>query len=336
MFKSLSKLIKAIGLLIISLMIGITGFHWIEGYSFIDALYMCVITISTVGFSTVRELSEAGKVFISFYIIFNLFVLAYGLSVITSYIFEGGLRSIVQKFKTNQEIRKMKNHVIVCGYGRNGSKACAELMQNGKDFIVIENNQETIDMVPADKDIHVIHGDATMEEVLQQAGVDKADYVITTLARDSDNVYITLTAKEFNPSIKVISRASDILSGKKLVTAGAYKVIMPDLLGGLHMAQLITKPYVIEFLELLNGVGNENLTLEEITYSQLKKDFRDKTISDLHIRNNTGVTVIGFKNRGKFFFNPGPETRLVDETIIIVVGDEKQLDRFKEQYMKGN
>ena len=102
------------------------------------------------------------------------------------------------------------------------------------------------------------------------------------------------------------------------------------------MAQLITKPYVIEFLELLNGVGNENLSLEEITYSELKVEFRDKTIADLHIRNTTGVTVIGFKNRGKFFFNPGPETKLVDETIIIVVGDNKQLDKFKGHYMKGS
>jgi voltage-gated potassium channel len=321
-------------LLIISLVIGITGFHWIEGYSFTDAFYMCVITISTVGFSTVRELSAGGKIFVSLYIIFNLFVLAYGLSVITSYIFEGGLRSILHKYKTNQGIRKMKNHVIVCGYGRNGSKACAELLQNKKDFIVIENDPEVISLFPHDKDIHFIHGDATMEEILQQAGVDRAEYVITTLARDSDNVYITLTAKEFNPSVKVISRASDILSGKKLARAGAFRVVMPDVLGGLHMAQLITKPYVIEFLDLLNGVGNESLSVEEITYSELKKEFRDKTIADLHIRNNTGVTVIGFKNRGKFFFNPGPETMLVDDTIIIVVGDDVQLDKFRRHYMK--
>lgn len=230
----------------------------------------------------------------------------------------------------------MKNHVIVCGYGRNGSKACAELLQNKKDFIVIENDPEVLSLIPPDKEIHFIHGDATMEEVLQEAGVDRAEYVITTLARDSDNVYITLTAKEFNPSVKIISRASDILSGKKLERAGAFKVIMPDVLGGQHMAQLVTKPYVIEFLDLLNGVGNENLTLEEITYSELKKEYRDKTISDLHIRNNTGVTVIGFKNGGKFFFNPGPETRLVDDTIIIVVGDELQLEKFKEHYIQGS
>ena len=321
-------------LLLLSLLIGITGFHIIEGYNITDAFYMSVITISTVGFATVQNLSAGGKIFVSLYIVFNLVVLAYGISVITTYIFEGGLRNILRKFKSDQEIRKMKHHVIVCGYGRNGAKACSELMQNAKNFIVVENNSETFNQILPNKGIHAVLGDATLEETLKQAMVETADYIITTLPRDSDNVFISLTAKELNPSIKIISRASDPHSEKKLERAGVDNVIMPDVLGGLHMAQLITKPYVIEFLELLNGIGEYKLRLEEISYLELKEEFRDKTIAELHIRKVTGVTVVAFKKKEQFFFNPGPETKLVEDTIMIIVGEEGQLDRFKYQYLR--
>ncbi len=334
MFRNIRKLIQAIVLLIISLVAGILGFHLIEGYNLSDAFYMSVITISTVGFSTVGALTEPGKIFVSFYIVFNLVVLAYGISVITTYIFEGGLKNIIRKYKFDQEIRKMKNHVIVCGYGRNGSRACSELMQNAKNFIVIENNSEIYNQIPPDMGIHAVHGDATLEETLKQAMVETADYIITTLPRDSDNVFISLTAKELNPSIRIISRASDTHSEKKLKRAGVDKVIMPDVLGGLHMAQLITKPYVIEFLELLNGIGEYKIRLEEISYSELKEEFRDKTIAELHIRKVTGVTVVAYKNKGQFSFNPGPETKLVEDAIIIIVGEEGQLDRFKYQFLR--
>ncbi len=334
MFRNIRKLIQAILLLILSLVIGILGFHLIEGYNLTDAFYMSVITISTVGFSTVGALTESGKIFVSFFIIFNLVVLAYGISVVTMYIFEGGLRNILRKYKFDREIRKMKNHVIVCGYGRNGARACSELLQNAKNFIVIENNNETYSQIPPDKGIHAMLGDATFEETLKLAMVETADFIITTLPRDSDNVFIALTAKEMNPSIKIISRASDPHSEKKLERAGVDKVIMPDILGGLHMAQLITKPYVIEFLELLNGIGEYKLRLEEITWSELKEEFRDKTIAELHIRKETGVTVVAYKNKEQYSFNPGPETKLIKDTIIIIVGEEGQLDRFKYHFLR--
>jgi voltage-gated potassium channel len=329
-------LLKALGLLVLSLIIGVAGFHLIEGYSITDSLFMAVITISTVGYTTINPLSHEAKIFVSIYIIFNLVVLAYGVSVITSYIFEGGLKNIIRKFKKDQEINRMKNHIIVCGYGRNGSKACSELLQNKRQFVVIEKNQEIIDHISPDAGIHVIAGDATLEEVLKSARVEDASFMITTLPKDSDNVFITLTARELNPDIKIISRASDPTSEKKLGRAGADKVIMPDVLGGLHMAQLITKPYVIEFLDLLNGLGDSNLDLEEISYEMLKLEFNDKSIAGLNIHKMTGATVIGYKDKVRFTFNPGPETVLTPGSIMIVAGNDGQLKKFRSSYLKDN
>jgi voltage-gated potassium channel len=336
LIRSVRKLLKAFGLLVLSLIIGLAGFHLIEGYTIADSFFMAVITISTVGYTTIHPLSHAGKVFVSVYIIFNLIVLAYGVSVITSYIFEGGLKNIIRKFKIDQEINRMKNHIIVCGYGRNGSKACSELLQNKKQFVVIEKNQEIVDHISPDSGIHVIAGDATLEEVLKMAKVENASYMITTLPRDSDNVFITLTAKELNSAIRIISRASDPTSEKKLERAGADKVIMPDVLGGLHMAQLITKPYVIEFLDLLNGLGDNKLDLEEISSEMLKFEFNRKTIAELNIHKMTGATVIGYKDKTRFTFNPGPETMLSEGSVMILAGNKEQLEKFRSAYLGGH
>jgi voltage-gated potassium channel len=298
---------------------------------------MAVITISTVGYGTVKPLEPLGKIFVSLYIIMNLIIFAYVISVITSYLFEGGLRNIFRKFKIDRVVNKMKNHVIVCGYGRNGSKACEELNLSGKEFVVIENDEDIINTLPDDGSIHLIVGDATDEEILKLARIEYASYIITTLPRDSDNVFITLTARELNPDVVILARASDLRSERKLLRAGAHKVIMPDAIGGLHMAHLITKPYVIEFLDLLNGVTQEEMHLEEIKYGDLKSNFRNKTISELDVRGQSGVTIIGVKRGEKgFTFNPGPDTIINEETILIVLGNDRQIENFGSLYLTNN
>jgi voltage-gated potassium channel len=334
--KGIRKLVVAILLMLFSIVVGTLGFHVIEGYTLTDSIFMAIITISTVGYTTIEPLGIVGKIFASLYIIMNLVIFAYVISVITSYLFEGGLRNIFRKFIIDREVNKMKDHVIVCGYGRNGSKACEELRISGREFVVIENDEDIINSIPDDGSIHLVVGDATDDDVLRLAKIDTAEFIIITLPRDSDNVFITLTARELNPDIHVIARASDPNSEKKLRRAGAHNVILPDVLGGLHMSQLITKPYVIEFLDILNGVSSEELHLEEITFDDIRTDFQNHTIGVLDVRAKSGVTIIGVRRgEGGFSFNPGPDTIINQGSILIILGNKTQIEKFSDLYLNN-
>ena len=333
MNNEIRSFLGAVLLLGLSLVIGISGFIFIEGYNLEKAFYMTVITFSTVGFNDVNPLTEAGRIFTSFYIILNLGIFAYVVSVMTTYLFEGKLNSVLKKFRSNKVVRKMKDHIIVCGYGRNGKKACEELYQNGEKFILVEYNEELLLAREEVKNYQVVIGDATLDETLLQAGIDKASALITTLPNDALNVFITLTAKELNPGLRIIARASHETSEKKLYRAGAKKVIMPDSVGGTHMAQLITKPFVIEFLDLLAGEGSQNLTLEEVLYDDLRKEYHHKTVKELDIRNKTGITVVGFKAPGKgFVFNPSPNLQIEKDDVMIISGSAECIEKFRTTY----
>jgi len=305
----------------------------IEGYTTLDSFYMTVITLATVGFKEVHPLSDQGKIFTGVYIILNLIIFAYVVSVITTYIFEGELKYILRNYMTDRELKQLNNHVIVCGYGRNGRKASEELKHGKKPFVLIENKGELFDKLRQEDKLPVIKGDAIDEDILQMAGIKRAKAIITTLPKDADNVFIALTAKELNPDIKIIARASQEHSEKKLKMAGADKVIMPDAIGGIHMAQLITKPYVVEFLELLNGMGEPDLNLEEFSYDQFKSDYRGKTLEELNLRKITGATVIGLKEENESFtFNPSADTKIKKNTVFILLGNNKEMTAFRKEF----
>lgn len=337
MTESIKKLIISFSALFLSLFIGISGYHIIEDYSFIDAFYMSVITLSTVGFREVYQLSDNGKLFTTFYIILNIGIFAYVITVISTFIFEGELRKIYKNIMIGREVKKMKNHVIVCGFGRNGRKACEELYNSDKSFIIIEMDADVINRVPESDNYQFINDDATLDKTLKEARIHEASTIITTLPKDSDNVFIALTARELNPNIKIIARASDESSEKKLLRAGASRIVMPDMLGGLHMAQMETKPYVIEFLDLLNGIGEkgEQLILQDITYKDLKEEHQGQSLRELDIRSKTGATVIAIKEKDKNFqFNPSPDENINDDDILIIFGTPSSIDKFLSVYTK--
>lgn len=332
MFSRMSRIFSALSLLLLSITIGVLGFMWVEGYQLAEAFYMTVITFSTVGYNEVHPLSENGRIFASFYIILNLGIIAYVVSVVSAYLFEGELNKLYRKYLSNKEVNRMNNHVIVCGFGRNGSKACEELALQGVDFVVIDHDEERIDKIGQFHKYKVIMGDATSDEVLIEAGIERARAVLTTLPNDAQNVFLSLTARELNPGIMIVSRASEESSEKKLLRAGATKVIMPDTVGGLHMAQHITKPVVIEYLDMLSGNGE--LVLEEIRVAETKKHFHGKNLEELDIRRNTGVSVIGYKNENeKFIFNPSPKQRLAENTVLIILGRLQEVDAFKQHFL---
>lgn len=323
------KLYIASGLIFLILSLGTAGYIVIEGYSLLDAIYMTIITAASVGFREVNPLSDAGKIFTSLLIIMSIVTLGYSITVITTYIIEGEFQTYFKHQKVKNEINKLNRHVIVCGYGRNGRQSCEQLRSGNKDFLVIENNPDVVEQMRAEGNILFIEGDATKDEMLVEAGITKATALIAALPDDADNVFVVLTAREMNSKLKIISRASDDGSESKLKRAGANNVIMPDKIGGTHMAALVTKPDVLEFLDYITG--RINIRLEEIFYSNLSDRLKNKTIRELEIRNKTGANIIGFKKGdGEYVINPSPDTLMQEDSKLFVLGTQEQVTKLLE------
>ena len=315
------KLGWAVFFMILSLTVGVVGFISIEKYDLLSAFYMAIITISTVGFTEVQELSDAGRLFTSLYIIFNLGIFTYVISILTSYLFEGKLKQLLSAFMSDRELGKLNQHVIVCGYGRNGSKACDELLKEKQSFVVIEKDASVIQGESQEMKKRMLEADATIDDNLKKAGISKASVIIITTSSDAANVFISLTARELKPDIKIIARASEKESESKLYRAGADFVIMPDDLGGLFMAQMITKPVVIEFLDLLTGRsrGEDKYHLESIHYADLKPKYKNKTLAQLDVKNLVGATVVAVKDNVKGMIPNPPDDTFIGENDTMVI-----------------
>jgi voltage-gated potassium channel len=335
MDKSLRNLLIASFLLVICLFVGTLGFYTIEKFDLLNAFYMAVITMSTVGFTEVHELSDKGRLFTAFYILMNLGILAYAVSVLTSFIVDGKFKSIYRNYMTDLKINKLKNHVIVCGYGRNGKEACAELSRSNKEFLVIEKDQDHLKKFKSTPGSHILIEDATSDNTLITAGLHQAEFIIITTPSDADNVFITLTAREMNPHIKIIARASAKESERKLYRAGADNVLLPDHLGGTFMAHMVTKPVVIEFLNLMTGYGGKHYNLEQLRYEDLKPIYQNKTLNELQIQKTTGGTVIGVKDNTKGLIpSPDSETLIGPKDTIVILGGQNHIKQLKEKYLK--
>ncbi len=304
----INSLKYAAGLTISSVIIGITGFMAIEHFNVPDAFYMSVITVAGGGYEVLRPLSQAGRIFTSFYILYNLLVVAYLVSVITTFIFDGELRKLFKMYRTDQDIKRFSGHVIICGFGANGRKEYQRLLNNSVRVVVIEQNEQLLkelsegrngadvdgDGVPGGKIFYVL-GDATLDAVLEQAGVGKASAIIAALPNDSDNMSVSLSARALNQRLNIIARASHKASERKLIAAGANSVVMPDEIGGSQMADLVVRPEVIRFLDMISGLSADKLRLEELAYQQLKRELQGISIRDLDVRSLTGATIIALR-----------------------------------------
>ncbi len=328
----ISKLFIALGLYLASMVIGVWGYHSIEQYSFVDSVYMTMLAISTVGFGEVKTLTTEGKIFTSVYILFNLCILAYIVSVISRYLFEGELKQIFNNYMSDRELKKMEGHVIVCGYGRNGQRACEELAKEGYQFVIIDPNEENILSRSEGKPVNYIIGDATDEANLINANITKAYALITAVPRDSINVFVTLTARELNKDLYIIARATLDSTISKLRTAGANKVVLPDAIGGRYMADLVSKPQIIDFLDLISGADGE-LKLVEINIGNFRPEYKNKSIVEMQPRANSGVNILGYKApKSTFIFNPPADISLGEEGILMVLGKLHEIKLFKQKY----
>lgn len=311
--------------------VGTIGYMIIEAAPFLDAAFMTVITVSTVGFNDVLILSQAGKIFTMFLIVISWITFAYGISVITSHFVEGGVGSILYQYRNKKQLNKMKDHVIIVGYGRNGHQAAHELQVIGIPFVILETKHDIIMHNLHDKTIQFIEGDATEDEVLLEAGILRAKSIILTLPLDADNLFITITARSLNPEVQIITRATNASTQKKLLIAGADQVVMPEYVGGVHMAALVNSEDVVSFLDKISIGGDAETTLVEIVCSNLPDDLRNHNIFDLDIRSKTGANIIGFKTpEGKFIINPTPDTVMVPNTKIFVLGTPEQIVKMKD------
>jgi voltage-gated potassium channel len=322
----LRKIYIAVSRVVATLIIGIVGFILIEGYTLSEAVYSTVIVLSTVGLGAIRTLSEEGRWFVTILILISIGIFAYGISVVSTFVFEGDLQRYFKYRKVEKKIEELKGHVIVCGFGRNGRQACEQLESHGQAFVAIEMNDKIISEMHEVSNLLFVEGDSTKDEVLLQAGIKHANAIITTLPSDAANVFVVLTARELNPKLKIISRASEDSSERKLKRAGANNVIMPDKIGGTHMATLVTRPDVLEFLDYITG--KINIRLEEILYSNLNDRLKGKSIRELEIRNKTGANIIGFKTGdGDYIINPEPDTVMKPDAKLFVLGTQEQVSK---------
>jgi voltage-gated potassium channel len=318
-------------LLISIILIGVAGFMLIEDYSLTDAIYMTVITVSTVGFNEVRPLSEEGRIFTAFLIIFSFSTFVYAVSSISNYILDGEYKIYFKDLRINKKVSKISKHTIICGYGRNGKQAAHELKSHHRKYVIIEQDKDLVESLREAHDIPFVEGDATMEKHLEKAGIHEAKALITTLPKDADNLFVVLTAREMNPNLLIISRASKDNSDKKLRRAGADNVIMPDKIGGAHMASLVIKPDVIEFMDYVMGQGTSSINLEEITFENLPDELKNKSIRELGIRDKSGANIVGFRTpEGEYLINPSPDTIIMPEAKIFVLGTQEQVETFRD------
>jgi voltage-gated potassium channel len=306
--------------LVILVSLGTTGYMGIEGWRFLDALYMTVITLSTVGFREVGVLSDAGKVFTIALIIFGVSVLGYLVGSLAQIMFEGQFQRIMGRKKVEKMVNALKDHYIICGYGRMGSLICREFAAKPIPFVIVEKGGDIIERLKGDSYLF-LHGDATDDETLLKAGIKSAKGLISVVTSDTENVYITLTARGLNPDLYILARSGEEGSEIKLRRAGANKVVSPYHIGGNRMAQAILRPNVVDFIEIATGREHLDLQMEEITIPERSRFIGENLISS-GFRKETGVIIIGIKkNVGKMIFNPHPNAKLELSDTLIVLGE---------------
>jgi voltage-gated potassium channel len=312
--------------------VGTAGYMIIEGFSFIDAFYMTFMAITTVGFGEVHPLSTAGRLFTIFLLITSLGLFAYTITALTQFLVSGELNKYFKTRKLMHTISQLHNHVIICGFGRNGQQACATLHQHNTPFVIIESSDEVISNGIEAAGYLYVKGDATSDEVLYKAGIDKAKALISALPVDADNVFIVLSARGLNASLQIISRASQNASYPKLKKAGANNVIMPDKIGGAHMASLVSRPDVIEFLDYISGQNDELINLEVIDAGQLPESLQERTLGGFEAWDQAGIIIIGCKlPDGRYVVNPSADTQVVAGMKIFVLGNRLQLEQLRRE-----
>lgn len=308
---------------------GTAGYIVIEDWEFLDALYMTIITISTVGYSEVHHVSQEGRLFTILLVFFGVGFTLYIAAAVVQFMVEGRIRIILGRRSLEKKIDRMKDHYIVCGYGRIGRVLCRDLKRKPLDLVVIEKSPELIPVMDADGVLY-ISGDAADEKNLIRAGIKRAKGVIAVLASDADNVFLVLTARQLDPDLLIIARASQEKAKSKLQAAGANTVESPYDIGAASMAQRIIRPTVTSFLDFAFAHKRKDIQMEEIPVSA-SSSLVNIILKDTGIRQKYNLIIIAIKKLdGSMLFNPSFEATIEAGDTVIAVGEEINLQKLEK------
>jgi len=319
-----STLATALVALFIVTAVGVFGYSTIVGMAFDDALYMTVITLSTVGYSEIQPLGHAGRLFTMGLIVCGLGIVFYSVTLIARDVVEGEFQRQFGRRKVQRQLAQMEDHVIVCGFGRMGRIVCKELAAKPVPFVVVEKAPESLRYAEQEAFL-CVEGDATEDTVLLEAGIKRARALVAALSTDSENVYVVLTGRELNPHLVIVARAEDERSERKLLHAGATRVVSPYVIGGHRVAHALLRPAVLDVLDLATHYSSIELQIEEAAVE--RGGFGEgRTLQESGIRERLGIIVIAIKKaNGEMLFNPTPESRIEAGDRLVLMGQTQNL-----------
>lgn len=321
------RIATAVTILVIIFLLGSVGYHFLEGMAFFDGFYMTFITITTIGFSELKNLTDMGRIFTMIIFVMGIGVISYIASQTTQLLFESEL---FRKRTMKKQLERMQNHYIVCGYGRIGHRIAEVLKQASIPIVVVENRDSSIDRVKDDNLIYV-KGDAQEESVLKEAGIERARGLICALSRDQDNVFATLIAREINEDIFILVRTNERKNTKKIKRSGANKVISPYEIGADRMANVILRPHVDQFIDRITGETQDHV-FDEITIFE-GAELAGKTLAEAEIRQKYFVVIIAIipEDKDGILFNPGSDDRMHVGDSLIVLGDVERIEAMRTE-----
>jgi voltage-gated potassium channel len=324
------RILRAFILFSMALLVGTLGYHYLEGWPLMDGLYMTVITMTTIGYGEIGPLNIDGRIFTIFLSLVAVGIGGYALSTVAAFIVEGDFRRIFQGGKMGKQIAQLNHHIILCGVGRVGMQIATEFYKTRTPFVVIENDPTEIEKLKRYSDILHLQGDATKDEILRSAGVERAKGLVVTLGDDKDNAFIVLSARSLNPDLRIIARLGAEENAEKLRRVGADEIISPDVIGGMRMASMMIRPAVVNFLdEMLRG-HEHTLRLEEVLVDQMS-GLVGQSLGEANIGRKLGLLVVAIKSgQGQYQFNPSAHTQLADGDILIVIGTPEQLTALQQ------
>ncbi len=306
---------------------GTAGFHFIFGWQWLDAFYMVVTTLTTIGYQEIHPLSSGGRVFNLALIFFGVALVFLSIGALTQALLEFELRSFFGRRKMERDIGRLTDHYIICGAGRVGRSAARELARRPVPFVIIEQNEAKAQRYG--DDWLTLVGDATQEQTLRQAQIDRARGLVAATTTDATNLYIVLTARGLNPRLKIIARASEEDAEKHLLTAGADSVVSPYSFAGHRIAQSFLRPHVVSFLDTATTHLGMDLEIGEICVGQ-DSAFAGKTIEGSRIRQDRGVIILAIKRESGMRFNPSPDDRIEPGDYLIAMGEPSQLRQLEQ------
>ncbi|MGC2063384.1 MAG: potassium channel protein [Thermodesulfovibrionales bacterium] len=324
------RLVLTAGLILLIISFGTFGYMFIEGWQFFDGLYMTIITLTTVGYREVHDLSFRGQLFTIVLIIGGVGTVFYALSTGAKIILEGELQEIFGRKKLEKKIKDLKDHYIICGYGRMGRIIARELEEKHIDFVAIEKDS---DIASEKEGVLIYRGDATKDEVLKEIGIDRARGLISVLPTDAENMYVVLSARGLNPNLTIVARAGEEGSEKKLIRAGADRVVSPYYIGGLRIAHTVLKPAVVDFIEFATKSGNIDLQMEEISIME-NSQLVGLTLDECGIGRELGIIIVGIKTQsGEMKFNPTFRSTINVGDTLIALGEISKLKALEDMAM---